>query len=129
MSTLTPGQKVAAYIKLRDYIKAAEDEFKAGLARPKAAMEKLEGELLNDLNTSDTNSMKCEDGTVYKSIKLSATVENREAFKVFVIENDLWEAMDIKANKTFVKEYMDKEGKDMPGLKITQLATIGVRRS
>lgn len=129
MSTMTPAQKVAAYIKLRDYKKAAEDEFKKSLQRTVDAMDKLEGELLDHLNTTGANSLSCDDGTVYRNIQTSATVENREAFREYVQAHDLWEAMDIRANKTFVKEFMEREGSPLPGIKVTQLATVGVRRS
>ena len=129
MSQLTPAERVAAYIRLRDYKKAAEEEFKNSLKRVIDAMEKLEGELLNDLNASGANSLSCDAGTVYKNTQFSATVENREAFREYVVKNDLWEAMDIRANKTFVKEFMEREGTPLPGVKVTQIATVGVRRS
>ena len=129
MSQLTPAERVAAYIRLRDYKKAAEEEFKNSLKRVIDAMEKLESELLNDLNASGANSLSCDAGTVYKNTQLSATVENREAFREYVVKNDLWEAMDIRANKTFVKEFMEREGTPLPGVKVTQIATVGVRRS
>lgn len=129
MSTMTPAQKVAAYIRLRDYKKAAEDEFKKSLQRTLDAMEKLEAEMLDHLNTTGAKSLACDDGTVYKNIQVSATVENREAFREYVQAHDLWEAMDIRANKTFVREFMEKTGTPLPGVKVTSIATVGVRRS
>lgn len=129
MSKLTPAQMVAAYIKLRDYKKAAEDEFKKSMSRTVEAMEKLEATLLDQLNQTGANSLSCDDGTVYRNMQMSATVENREAFREYVQAHDLWEAMDIRANKTFVKEFMERNGTPLPGIKVTQLATVGVRRS
>lgn len=126
---LTPAQKVAAYIKLRDFKKNAEDEFKKSMERPLAAMDKLEAELLDELTKMGVNSLACDKGTVYKSTQLSATVLDRAVFKNFCEENDLGEAMDIKANKTFIKEYMEKTQTVPPGLKVTQLSTVGIRRS
>jgi hypothetical protein len=126
---MTPAEKVAAYIRLRDHIKASEDEFKLSMKRPRDAMEKLEAELLDHLNETGGNSLSCDDGTVYKSTATTATVENREAFREFVIEHNLWEAMDIRANKTFAREYMEEKGEILPGLKVTQVATVNIRRS
>lgn len=128
MSTMTPAQKVAAYIKLRDFKKAAEEEFKNSMKRTNDAMDRLEADLLAHLNDTGANSLACDEGTVYRNIQFSATVENREAFKAYVEENSLWEAMDIRANKTFVREFMDKHGTALPGIKVSQLATVGVRR-
>src|ERR1043165_930325 len=129
MTTMTPAQRVAAYIQLRDHEAAATKEFEKSLERLRAAKDKLEVELLNDLNASGANSIACDAGTVYRNRSMSATVENREAFLGHVKANDLWEAMDVKANKTFVKEFMEEHGEALPGLKITQFDKIGVRRS
>jgi len=126
---MTPADKVAAYIRLRDHIKASEDEFKLSMKRPRDAMEKLEAELLTHLDETGANSLSCDNGTVYKSTATTATVENREAFRAFVIEQNMWEAMDIRANKTFVREYMEEKGDILPGLKVTQVATVNIRRS
>lgn len=129
MSSLTPAERVAAYIKLRDYKKSAQDEFAKSLERVNAAMERLEGELLNDLNQSGANSLSCDAGTVYKNMQMSATVQDRDVFLAWLKTGNDWEAADVKANKTFAKEYMEKTGQPLPGIKITQMATVGVRRS
>ena len=130
MKVLTPAEKVKAYIQLRDHKKQAQEAFELSMKRVYDAMNKLEAELLNDLNMNGANSIASDDGTVYKRIELSATVENREAFRDYVVENNVWEAMDIKANKTFVREYLDQHtGQPLPGVKVTQIATVGVRRS
>lgn len=128
-TALTSAQKVGAYIKLRDFKKSAEDELKKSLERTNAAMDKLEAELLDELNTSGAKSLSCDAGTVYRNVQLSATVENREAFLNHIQANDLWEALDVKANKTFIKELLEKSQESLPGLKITQVNTVGVRRS
>lgn len=128
-AALTPALRVAAYIQLRDYKKSAEDEFKKSLKRVNEAMDKLEADLLNDLNQSGATSLSCDSGTVYKNMQTSATVEDRNAFLDFLLTNNLLEALDVKANKTFVKDYMEEHGHVVPGIKFTQLATVGVRRS
>lgn len=129
MTDLTPAEKVAAYIYLRDHKKAAEDEFKKSLERTTQAMEKLEGELLQHLQETGAQSLACEAGTVYRNTQLNATVENRDDFLKFINKHKAWEALDVKANKTFVREYMEEHGDVIPGVKVTQRATVGVRRS
>lgn len=129
MSTMTPAERVAAYIKLRDYKQAATEEFKKSLERVNAAMEKLEGELLQDLDTSGANSLRCDAGTVYRNVQMSATVNDRNAFLDFVRHQAQWEALDVKVNKTFVRDYMEETGQPIPGVKVSQIATVGVRRS
>lgn len=125
----SPADMVAMYIRLRDHKKAAEDEFKKSMARVNEGMDKLEGEMLEHLNQSGANSLSCESGTAYKSRKTSVTVQEEEVFLEYVRANDLWAALDVKANKTFVQKRMDEEEEIPPGLKITQVDIVGVRRS
>lgn len=125
----TPAEMVDSYIKLRDFKKRAEEELKSSLERVNKAMEVLEGEMLDHLNQTGATSIACAAGTVYRNTQFSATVENRDEYLAHCRENDQWEALDIKANKTFVREYMEHNGSPPPGVKVTQIATVGVRRS
>lgn len=125
---MTPAEKVAAYIKLRDFKKNAEDEFKKSMERPNAAMDKIEAELLDELNKTGADSISCPQGTVYKNTQVSTTVEDRITFLKWLRAGGEWDAADIKGNKTFIKEYAEKNGELPPGVKMTQMATVGIRR-
>lgn len=129
MSKLTPAEKVAAYIRLRDYKAQAEEEFKKSMKRVYDGMDKLENELLQDLRDLGADSLACPQGTVYQNTQMSTTVENRDAFMDHVRAHDLWEALDVKANKTFIRDYMTEHAEAFPGVKVSQRATVGVRRS
>ena len=129
MSKLTPAEKVAAYIRLRDYKQQAEEEFKLAMKRTYEAMGKLENELLQDLRDLGADSLACPGGTVYQNTQMSTSVEDRDAFMNHVRANDLWEALDVKANKTFIRDYMDAHAEAFSGVKVSQRATVGVRRS
>lgn len=124
---MTPADMVAAYVKLRDFKKAATDEFNEGLKRTNQAMEKLEGMMLEHLQTTGGDSLACSAGTVYRTTQYSASVADKEAFRDWVKERDGWDALDIKANKTTIRELFDA-GVEVPGVKLTSIYTIGVRR-
>lgn len=126
---MTPAEKVAAYIKLRDFKKNAEKEFKDSMERPNKAMETLEAALLDELNRSGADSLSCPAGTVYKNMQLNSSIDDRVAFLAWLRANGDWEALDAKANKTFLKEFMEKNGDVPPGVKVSQIATVGIRRS
>jgi hypothetical protein len=124
----TPIEKVAQYIKLRDYKKAAEDEFKKSLERVVEAMKKLEADLLEYLNSTGSDTLSAKGvGTVYRSKRSSATVEDPEAFMAWVREQEAWNALDIKANKTFMEE-MANAGDIPPGVKFSIDHTVNIRR-
>lgn len=129
MSKLTPAEKVAAYIRLRDYKQQAEKSFSESMQRVYQGMEKLENEMLQDLQAAGVDSMAGPSGTVYRNTQMSATVENRDDFMQHVKAHNLWEALDVKANKTFVRSYMDETQETFPGVKVTLRHTVGVRRS
>jgi len=126
--SMSPGQATEAYIKLRDMKKQKDDEHKESLKKLVAAMDKIEAGILEFLQTSGANSIASDAGTAYKSTQLSATVEDKELFMAFVKETDQYEALDVKANKTFVRDYMDENQETPPGVKVSQMATIGVQR-
>jgi len=128
MTTPTPAEKIAQYIKLRDYKKAAEDEFKKSLERVVEAMRKLEADLLEHLNQTGSDSLAAKGvGTVYRSKRESATVDDPLEFLAWVRDNEQWEALDIRANKTFVAE-LAEIGDLPPGVKFSIDQTINVRR-
>jgi len=125
---LNAGQAVELYIKLRDAKKAKDEAHKNDCARIVAAMEKMEGALLECLDETGAQNIASAAGTVYKSTQISATVADKDAFMAFVKETDQYEALDIKANKTFVKDYLDENQEAPPGVKVSQVATVGVQR-
>ena len=125
---MSPAQATEMFIKLRDTKKAKDDEHKKSVAKLVAAMDKLEGALLEFLDANGVQNIACSAGTAYKSSKRSATIEDKEAFMSFVKETEQWEALDIKANKTFVNDYLEENQEAPPGVKITQINTVGVQR-
>lgn len=126
--TIDVRQLVANYIKLRDYKKKADEDFKASMERVNEAMKKLEVQALDYMSNTGAESIATEAGTVYRNTQYSATVNDKAAFKQFVQENDEWEAIDLRANKTFVRACFD-EGKIIPGVTLSSINTVGVRRS
>ncbi len=128
---MTPAEMVANYIRLRDFKKKADDEYKKSLEKVNAAMDKLESELLNHLNTSGADSVACEAGTVYRNTQYNASVKDADKFRAWLHKHpeDFWDAIDLKANKSFVKDMSVNHGSVPDGINFTQMATVGVRRS
>jgi len=125
---LSPAQATEMYIKLRDTKKSRDDAHKESMKKIVEAMDKLEGALLEFLNDSGANSFASDSGTAFKSTHTSATVADKDAFMSFVRETEQWDALDVKANKTFVKDYMDENQEVPPGVKFSSMASIGVQR-
>lgn len=121
-------EMVGAYVKLRDHKLAADKEFKKSMERVNEAMQVLEAKMMSSLNDTGANNIKTEFGTVYINTKHTATVKDRKKFLEHVVVNNLWDALDARANKTFIREQAE-EGIEIPGVKLTSVKTVGVRRS
>jgi hypothetical protein len=52
-----------------------------------------------------------------------------EAFMKYVIDNQAFDMLDRKANVTAVKEYVQETGALPPGVNLSSIKTIGVRRA
>jgi hypothetical protein len=125
---LSPAQATEMYIKLRDTKSARDDAHKESMKKIVDAMDKLEGAILEFLNDSGANSYASDSGTAFKKTQTSATVADKVAFMAFVRETEQWDALDVKANKTFVKDYMDENQEVPPGVKVSSISTVGVQR-
>ena len=126
--TTNVGELVANYIRLRDYKKKAEDEFKKSMERVNSAMDKLATQALAHMAETGADSIATPAGTVYRNTQWSATVQDKPAFLDFVKESGEWDALDVRANKTYVRAAAD-EGKLVPGVTLSSISTVGVRRS
>ncbi len=128
ISARPPAALVEMYIALRDAKKKADDEFKKSMERTNQGLEKLENLLLAKLQELDCDSLACKSGTVYRNTQNSATVEDKEAFREWLLKNGEWAAADMRANKAVVREMLEA-GKEVPGVKFTSILTVGVRRA
>ena len=126
---MTPEEMVRSYVRLRDYKKAAEDEFKKSMERVVLGMEKMENLMLKHMQETGGTSFAAKGvGTIYIKTRETATVKDRKAFLDFISLNNLWIGLDVRANKPFVKQYMDEHDADVPGIKFTAIQQVGVRR-
>ena len=120
-------EKIANYIRLRAHKKAADAEYKAGMERVNAAMQKLEAELMKDIQDSGGNSISADDGTVYIKTQSSASVKDRDAFFKFVFQTKNLELLDARANKAVVRELL-AGGTTVPGVNYTEMQQVGIRK-
>lgn len=121
-------QRVRQYVELRDRIKEKDDAHKKAMAPYRDTLEKLGALLLDHLNTIGGESVRSAGGTVYKSTKKSASLEDGDAFMKYVIRAEAWELLDRKANVTAVEDFAKENGVLPPGVRFTQTNVVGVRR-
>lgn len=122
-------KRVEQYIQLRDKLKAMDVEYEEKRKPLRAMQDILSGWLQEFLEKSGGTAIKTKHGTVYLSTRYSASLADPDAFMNFVIENKLYDLLDRRANSTACKDYATEKGDLPPGVNLTALQTVGVRRA
>lgn len=120
---------VEQYVQVRDKMKAMNAAHEKALEEPKAIQEILAGSLQAMLDKTNSTSIKTKHGTCYVSTRYTASLPDPEVFMKFVIDNHLFDLIDRRANVTAVKDYVEEKKALPPGVNLTALKTIGVRRA
>lgn len=135
VATADPAPKVDfdavvdRYVQLRDLKKEKKEEYDRAVENIDIAMERIENFFIKSLTAQGMESVKTGSGTVYLTSKTSATVADRDKFLEYVRENDEWAMLDVKVNKTAVKEYRDANQDLPPGVGWSEIKAAGVRRA
>lgn len=153
---MTPEEVITKYIAVRDK-KAELSTRHAEEMRPlNEAMDTMERWLLQQLTASGLESFKCSAGTAYKSIQTSVTVADGDVFKRYAVKGAIADVVnyldttgndhnieslttvllsspamalfELRSSKKEVQERLE-QGETVPGLNVTKIATVGVRRS
>lgn len=120
--------RVAQYVKVRDKIKEISDRQKEELKPYKELLEKLNSVLLGHLNSVGAENVGTAAGTVYKTVKNSASIADMSAFWTYVVTQGDFDMVDKKANPTAVAAHIDEHGVPPPGVNWTTMEVAGVRR-
>ena len=127
---ITADEVVAAYVKLRDKrseLKKQWEEQDAGL---KNNQEKLEQWLLKNLEKLGADSIKTGAGTAFKQIKLRASAADFDLAFRWAAEHGTPDLFQKRISDTFVKQYMEENGGQLPaGVNTFSEVVVGVRRS
>lgn len=122
-------KRVRQYIQIRDLLKemdAKHDEAK----KPYIDIHnELTGLLQNFLEQAGADSVKTPEGTCYSTTRFTASLADPEAFMAFVKTTNNYDLLDRKANVTAVKDYVSEKGTLPPGVNLSAIKTVGVRRA
>lgn len=115
--------------KIRERKAELKREYEAKVAPLDEAEEKIKNFFLKSFSQMGVDSVKTGHGTAYITTKVSVTVGDRDEFITHVKANDAWELLDVKANKTAVKEFREANDDLPPGLNWSEIRDINIRRS
>jgi hypothetical protein len=120
---------IGRYVSLRDKKKALEKAHKEELQPINEALLKLEIFLLKTLQDTGLENMRSKAGTAFKAKTTSVTLADKPAYLQFIIDNELWELLDVRPLKTAVEQYKeDHDGALPPGVTWREELTVNVRK-
>jgi hypothetical protein len=119
------GQYVAVRDKIREITARHEEELKPFVDIQNA----LTAWFTAKLDTVGAKSVKTDKGTVYQSTRYSASLSDPKAFMDYVIDNKSWDLLDRKANSTAVRDFIEQHKSEPPGVRLSAIRTVGVRRA
>jgi hypothetical protein len=120
--------RINQYVSLRDKIKALDQAHKEKMAPFREMLDTLGGVLLDHLKNISADSVATPSGTVYKTVKNSASIADGKAFWDYVHTNEEWDLIDKKANVNAVQDFIEQHNAPPPGINFSSMITVGVRR-
>lgn len=125
----TIADLVGSYIKLRDRKKELDTAHKQRVTDLDNLMGQIEARLRQHFTETGAESVRTEEGTAYSSIKTSVRVVDSDVFRAFIETQQAWAMLDARANKTAVEAYLEEKGELPPGLDVSRIQTVNIRRS
>ncbi len=121
-------KRVKQYISIRDLLKAMDDDHEKRRQSLVDLHNELTGLLQAFMDAHGADSIKTAEGTCYNSTRYSASLADAQAFMNYVIQNKKWELIDRKANATACRDFTAETGAPPPGVNLSSIRTVGVRR-
>lgn len=125
LSELTYDQLAVTRIKLSDKIREAE----AVVDELKQKREKLDVELLSRFNSQGVTNVKTKHGTPYIITRESYSVADKDTFGNWLRDNDAYDFLEMRINKTMAETYKEQHNDLPPGINYSAKLTIGFKKS
>lgn len=119
---------IAKYIETRDLKRTTQDKHKEELAPINNRLIKIENAMQRELQKSGVDSMKTSEGTAYLAHTTKARVEDWQALKEFLLENDLLDMVEKRVSKEAVEEFFESTGEYPPGVAISREVNTRFRK-
>ena len=126
---ITIKELIMQYVNLRYKKSQLQDRHKEQLAPYNEALAGLESVFMTEMDKNDVDSVSARGvGTIYRSIRSNATVADFDLLKVHVLEHDAWELLQARVSAPAVEAYLEDTGELLPGVNITRIMKINVRK-
>lgn len=126
--SLTVGDVIAAYLKLRLKKDAIDNEAKERTKELKLKMEKLETWLKVKAEEEGVSSFKTPNGTAFLTTVDFANVADWDSCLEFIKERDAFDLLEKRVSKTAVRSYIENDKLVPPGVNYGTKVEVNVRK-
>lgn len=125
---LTIEQAISAYVKLREKKAQIEAKAKADTKPVVDTMDKIEAYLKEQADLLGVQSFKTDSGTAFLTTSERANVANWDEVLKFILENEAFDMLEKRVNKTAVREYLSANQAVPPGVNYGTSIEVSVRK-
>lgn len=131
----TLKELIEAFRTIKLDIEAREKAFKESLHPDKVALDILETELLQELNTRGLKSCSVVSddprlsGTLYTTIRLSSKVEDAERFFGYVLKTGQTDLLFARAADKAVQAFIEENKEPPPGVVVSETQKLNFRKA
>lgn len=118
---------VERYLRTKELRATMKKVYTEKVAPLDQAMADIEAQILQHFNETGQTSAKTAHGTPYISLRESFPVADRDTYLDFVRENEAWDMLESRANKTAVQAWKEEHGELPPGLNYRAERTVNIR--
>lgn len=120
---------VQKYIELRNLKTRINDKAKAETAKVKEKMDKLEAFILQQAEKQGVDSFKTKAGTAFVTSNDYAKVADWDSVLEFIKQEDAYDLLDHRVNKTAIRSYIDEHDTTPPGVDYGSLKVARIRKA
>jgi hypothetical protein len=120
---------IKRYVQIRDSQSQRKAAYDLDDQKDKSMRLGIETEFLRRFNERGIDSVSSRDfGVAYRTTRTSTSIADFEALLGHVKENEAWELIERRVNKTAVQEFVEEHGDLPPGVNMSSVQQINFRR-
>ena len=129
ISEIDDNHLLKLFISLRDRRAQRKAAYEDDDASDRDKQDKIEVEFLRRFNERGIDNVSARGvGTAYRSVRASATVADWETLFSFIQDEEAWEMLERRVNKTAVQQYREVHEDLPPGVNWNETQVINFRR-
>lgn len=129
MTELDDVSLLKVFIGLRDKRAKRKAAFTNDDLDDRTKQDRIENEFLSRFNDRGIDNVSARGvGTAFRNVRASATVGDWDSLLAHIQENDAWEMLERRVNKTAVQQFRDEHEDLPPGVNWSETQTINFRR-